>query len=57
VEESEFAELAMQLRWAFEASIVTHCLLPFVLGKWTPLPQPGPLVSSVVATTTVIKCP
>ena len=47
--------LAMQLRWAFGASIVTALLLPFVLGKWTPLLSLGLLLALWVATTTVIN--
>ena len=30
-------ELAVRLRWAFLASVVTRLILPFVLGKWKPL--------------------
>ncbi len=34
-------ELAVRLRWAFLASVVTALILPFVLGKWKPLASLG----------------
>jgi len=48
-------ELAMRLRWAFGASVVTALLLPFVLGKWTPLLSLGLLLSLWIATTTMVN--
>ena len=48
-------ELAMRLRWAFGASVVTALLLPFVLGKWTPLLSLGLLLALWVVTTSVIN--
>jgi cytochrome c-type biogenesis protein CcmF len=34
-------ELAVRLRWAFLAAVVTALLLPFVLGQWKPLVSLG----------------
>jgi cytochrome c-type biogenesis protein CcmF len=47
--------LAMRLRWAFGASVVTALLLPLVLGKWTPLLSLGLLLAVWIATTSVIN--
>ena len=47
--------LAMRLRWAFGASVVTALLLPFVLGKWTPLLSLGLLLALWIVTTAVIN--
>ncbi|HSA60766.1 MAG TPA: heme lyase CcmF/NrfE family subunit [Nitrospiraceae bacterium] len=47
--------LAMQLRWAFAASVVTALLLPLVLGKWTPLLSLGLLLALWIVTTTVVS--
>ncbi len=47
--------LAMQLRWAFSSSVVTAILLPFVLGKWTPLLSLGLLLAIWIVTTTVVN--
>ena len=47
--------LTMQLRWAFGASVVTALLLPFVLGKWTPLLSLGLLLALWIVTTTVVN--
>ena len=48
-------ELALRLRWAFGASIVTALLLPFVLGKWTPLLSLGLLLASWIVTTAAVN--
>ncbi|MBU6482016.1 MAG: heme lyase CcmF/NrfE family subunit [Nitrospirae bacterium] len=48
-------DLAMRLRWAFGASVVTALLLPFVLGKWTPLISLGLLLALWIVTTTVVN--
>jgi cytochrome c-type biogenesis protein CcmF len=34
-------ELAVRLRWAFLAAVVTALLLPFILGQWKPLVSLG----------------
>src|SRR6266576_1305587 len=38
-------ELAVRLRWAFLAAVVTALLLPFVLGEWKPLVSLGLLLA------------
>ncbi|TKB32975.1 MAG: heme lyase CcmF/NrfE family subunit [Nitrospira sp.] len=48
-------DLARRLRWAFGASVVTALLLPFVLGKWTPLLSLGLLLASWVVTTAAVN--
>ena len=39
-------ELAVRLRWAFATAVVTALVLPFVLGKWTPLISIGFLLAA-----------
>ena len=39
-------ELAIRLRWAFAAALITALALPFVLGKWTPLISLGLLLAA-----------
>ncbi|MEO6542638.1 MAG: heme lyase CcmF/NrfE family subunit [Nitrospiraceae bacterium] len=48
-------DLALRLRWAFGASVVTALLLPFVLGKWTPLLSLGLLLASWIVTTAALN--
>ena len=48
-------DLARRLRWAFGASVVTALLLPFVLGKWTPLLSLGLLLASWIVTTAAVN--
>lgn len=48
-------DLAMRLRWAFGASTVTALLLPFVLGKWTPLLSLGLLLALWIVMTSVVN--
>ena len=38
-------ELAVRLRWAFLAAVVTALILPFVLGQWKPLVSLGLLLA------------
>jgi cytochrome c-type biogenesis protein CcmF len=47
--------LALRLRWAFGTSVVTALLLPFVLGKWTPLLSLGLLLALWIVTTAVVN--
>ncbi|MDP3090469.1 MAG: heme lyase CcmF/NrfE family subunit [Nitrospira sp.] len=47
--------LALRLRWAFGASVVTALLLPFILGKWTPLLSLGLLLALWIVTTAVVN--
>src|SRR6476659_9199669 len=44
-------ELAVRLRWAFLASVVTALLLPFVFGHWRPLVSLGLLLAMWIVTT------
>jgi len=39
-------DLAIRLRWAFVAGIVSAVTLPFVLGKWTPMISLGILMAA-----------
>jgi cytochrome c-type biogenesis protein CcmF len=48
-------ELAMRLRWAFGSSVMTSLLLPFALGKWTPLLSLGLLLALWIVTTTLVN--
>jgi len=48
-------DLAMRLRWAFGTSVITALLLPFVLGKWTPLLSLGLLLALWIVTTTLVN--
>ncbi|HEV7684627.1 MAG TPA: heme lyase CcmF/NrfE family subunit [Pyrinomonadaceae bacterium] len=48
-------ELAVRLRWAFLASVVTAVLLPFVLGKWKPLVSLGLLLALWIVTTVIVN--
>ena len=44
-------ELAVRLRWAFLASVVTALILPFVFGQWRPLVSLGLLLALWIVTT------
>src|SRR4029453_17732631 len=44
-------ELAVRLRWAFFASVVTALILPFVFGQWRPLVSLGLLLALWIVTT------
>src|SRR5258706_10264122 len=44
-------ELAARLKWAFVVALITALLLPFTLGKWTPMIAFGLLLASWVAIT------
>ena len=44
-------ELWVRLRWAFAASLIIALLLPFVLGKWTPLIALGLMLALWIITT------
>jgi cytochrome c-type biogenesis protein CcmF len=48
-------DLAMRLRWAFAVSVATALVLPFVLGKWTPLISLGLLLALWIVVTTAIN--
>ena len=44
-------ELWVRVRWAFAASLIIALLLPFVLGKWTPLIALGLMLALWIITT------
>jgi cytochrome c-type biogenesis protein CcmF len=48
-------ELAVRLRWAFLASIVTALILPFVLGKWKALASLGLMLALWIVTTAIVN--
>jgi cytochrome c-type biogenesis protein CcmF len=48
-------ELAVRLRWAFVASVVTALLLPFVLGQWKPLASVGLMLALWIVTTALLN--
>jgi cytochrome c-type biogenesis protein CcmF len=48
-------ELAVRLRWAFLASVVTALILPFVLGHWKPLASLGLMLALWIVTTGVLN--
>jgi len=39
-------ELAVRLRWAFGVGIITAIILPFIMGKWTPMISLGILMAT-----------
>ncbi|KAF0192457.1 MAG: cytochrome c-type bioproteinis protein CcmF [Gammaproteobacteria bacterium] len=41
----ELPELLVRVRWAFGAGVVTALILPFVMGRWTPLISLGLLLA------------
>jgi len=48
-------ELAVRLRWAFVASVVTALILPFVLGQWKPLVALGLMLAIWIVTTSLLN--
>jgi len=53
--QASLPDLAMRVRWAFAVSVTTALLLPFVLGKWTPLLSLGLLLAVWIFTTVVVN--
>jgi cytochrome c-type biogenesis protein CcmF len=51
---AEVPDLLKRLKWAFGVSLVTALVLPFVMGKWTPLLSLGLLLALWVVTTAVV---
>jgi cytochrome c-type biogenesis protein CcmF len=49
--QASIVEIALRLRWAFAAAVVTAILLPLVMGKWTPLISLGYLLAAWVVIT------
>jgi len=48
-------ELAVRLRWAFLASVVTALILPLILGQWKPLACLGLMLALWIVTTGVLN--
>ncbi len=48
-------ELAVRLRWAFAASVLSALILPFVLGDWKPLVSLGLLLALWIVTTVAVN--
>jgi cytochrome c-type biogenesis protein CcmF len=48
-------ELAVRLRWAFAASVVTALILPLVLGSWKPLASLGLLLAIWIVVTALLN--
>jgi cytochrome c-type biogenesis protein CcmF len=43
---AELPDLAVRLRWAFGSAVVIALILPFLLGKWTPMISLGLLLAA-----------
>ncbi len=43
--QAELPDLAVRLKWAFGAAVVSAVLLPLIMGKWTPLVALGLLLA------------
>ncbi len=52
---AELPALMIRLKWAFAVSVATALLLPFVMGKWTPLISLGLLMAMWILTTVVVS--
>ena len=48
-------ELAVRLRWAFCISLLSATLLPFVMGKWTPMVSFGLLLATWLFASTAVN--
>ncbi|HSN41255.1 MAG TPA: heme lyase CcmF/NrfE family subunit [Burkholderiales bacterium] len=48
-------ELAVRLRWAFAVSLVTALLLPFALGRWSPMVSFGLLLALWIVASSVVS--
>lgn len=48
-------ELAVRLRWAFLASVVTALILPFVLGQWKALASLGLMLALWIVTSALLN--
>jgi cytochrome c-type biogenesis protein CcmF len=48
-------ELAVRLRWAFAVSLVTALILPFTLGRWSPLVSFGLLLAIWIVAASVVS--
>ena len=48
-------ELAVRLRWAFGVSLAAALVIPFVLGRWSPLVSLGLLLAFWIAASSVVQ--
>jgi len=48
-------ELAIRLRWAFVISLLSAALMPFAIGKWTPLVSFGLLLATWLFASTIVN--
>ncbi|HAF24300.1 MAG TPA: c-type cytochrome biogenesis protein CcmF, partial [Blastocatellia bacterium] len=48
-------ELAVRLRWAFLASVVTALILPFTFGQWKPLASLGLMLALWIVSTALLN--
>ena len=53
--QASLPEIAARLKWAFVVALVTALLLPFTLGKWTPMIAFGLLLAFWVAAATFVN--
>ena len=53
--QAELRDLAHRLKWAFAVALVTAVLLPFTMGKWTPMIAFGLLLALWVAVSGVVN--
>jgi len=53
--QASLPEIAARLKWAFVVALVTAVLLPFTLGKWTPMIAFGLLLALWVAASTFVN--
>jgi cytochrome c-type biogenesis protein CcmF len=53
--EANLPDLAMCLKWAFGVAVASAILLPFVMGKWTPLVALGLLLAVWVIAASVVN--
>jgi len=52
--EASLPELAVRLKWALGVSLITALLLPFVMGRWTPLVAFGLLLAAWIIATSAV---
>ena len=53
--QAHLPEMATRLKWAFFIALITALLLPFTLGKWTPMIAFGLLLALWVAITSLVN--
>ena len=53
--EAKLPDLAMRLKWAFGVAVASAILLPFVMGRWTPLVALGLLLAVWVIAASIVN--